>query len=509
MVEKTFAEQLRVTLVMCTLALVAACGGAGGGGPGSGGETAPSALSYASPQAYLVGTAIATLTPTVTGNVSAYSVSPALPAGMVLNTVNGQISGAPTAAAVAALYRVTAQNSAGSTGFDLSIAVTAPVLFWLEPTSSTLIGAGQSIDVFAALKASGADPYPAYVDSTQVSWTSSNPGVAAVSASGVVTGSSPGSTVITARYQANASQLTVQVSGNWLTHTIAVTGQGLRRYAVYAPDFGGTSTPRPAIVSLHGGGGSALIQAASTQLAKLAQLQQVYVVFLEGSGLIQTYNAGACCGYAQTNNVDDVQYVGRVLDDLAGRYNVDTAKTYASGFSNGGMMTHRLGCAMADRFAGIAAVGGGSAQFDNNRTQYYACNPARPIPVLHIHATNDRNFPFAGGHGDGLSGTDYYPIDATISDWLARNNVTNQATIERPTATTTCSRYSVPADPGRPSARVTLCKIDPVDVFDPVREIVFGGGHSWPGGVRSPSPKSDVPVVDFDASAYLWAFFNS
>jgi hypothetical protein len=37
---------------------------------------------------------------------------------------------------------------------------------------------------------------------------------------------------------------------------------------------------------------------------------------------------------------------------------------------------------------------------------------------------------------------------------------------------------------------------------------VFGGGHSWPGGVRSPSANSDVPIADFDASTYIWSQLN-
>src|SRR5262245_53667347 len=47
--------------------------------------TAPSGLSYPSPQTYVVGAAITPLNPTVTCTVTSYSVSPALPAGLVLD----------------------------------------------------------------------------------------------------------------------------------------------------------------------------------------------------------------------------------------------------------------------------------------------------------------------------------------------------------------------------------------------------------------------------------------
>ena len=128
--------------------------------------------------------------------------------------------------------------------------------------------------------------------------------------------------------------------------------------------------------------------------------------------------------------------------------------------------------------------------------------------MLHIHATNDRNYPYEGGYGDGLSETDFYPIDSTIADWIARNNVSAVATIENVTATTTCYRYATPANAAVSSAPVVHCINDPPDNYDAVNDIVFGGGHSWPGGVRSPAASSDVPIADFDANAYLWRFFD-
>jgi hypothetical protein len=109
---------------------LSACGGGGGGGKssGSGGPPPPpatpppSALSYASPQNYDVGTAITPLDPTVTGTVTSYSVAPALPAGLSLDAATGRISGTPTQPA-RATHTVTATNGGGSTTFALTIAV--------------------------------------------------------------------------------------------------------------------------------------------------------------------------------------------------------------------------------------------------------------------------------------------------------------------------------------------------------------------------------------------------
>jgi hypothetical protein len=90
---------------------------------GTGLIAAPSALSYLSPQTFTAGTAISRLSPTVTGMVSSYYVQPALPTGLVLDPVSGQITGTPTTVTPAANYLITAVNGTGSTSFSIGIAV--------------------------------------------------------------------------------------------------------------------------------------------------------------------------------------------------------------------------------------------------------------------------------------------------------------------------------------------------------------------------------------------------
>jgi polyhydroxybutyrate depolymerase len=496
--------------LLCVLLLgLAACGGGGGSTGGSTGTVAaPAALSYPSPQTAVVGMVFTPVTPTVTGTVSSYSVSPALPAGLALNASTGQISGTPTAATPTAAYTITAQNSGGATTFSLSLTVNPATTAALEPSAATTIGTGQRINLFFVQRVGGA-PYPSYVDGTLVTWSSSNPGRATVDASGNVTGVAEGATTITAQFQTFSLQLPVQVSGAWIARTLSVPGQGVRRYAIYVPSGLGGAGPRPALLAFHGGTGTAMGMAASSQLAKFAQERQIYAVFPEGSGTLQTFNGGACCGTAQSQNVDDVAFTRAVIADVRANYGIDAARIYATGFSNGGIMAHRLACGLADQLAGVAPVGGASGEFDGAGTRYYTCSPARPITVLHIHATNDRNYPYAGGIGsDGISTTNFYGVDATITNWIARNNVTNQAVEERIGASTTCRRHAAPADGSRPSAPVVICRVDPPDVYDTVNRIVFGGGHSWPGGVRSPTSNSDVPIQDFNANAYLWGQLN-
>jgi hypothetical protein len=85
---------------------------------------APANLTYDTPKTYTTGTAITPNTPSSTGGaVDSYAVSPALPAGLSLDTTTGVISGTPTTVTAAATYTVTATNGAGSTQGSVNITV--------------------------------------------------------------------------------------------------------------------------------------------------------------------------------------------------------------------------------------------------------------------------------------------------------------------------------------------------------------------------------------------------
>jgi hypothetical protein len=85
---------------------------------------APSNLAYPNTSIIAaVGQAITPDVPTVTGTVNSYSINPALPTGLTLNTGNGTISGTPSASAAQGSYTVSAQNLSGSTTATLRVTV--------------------------------------------------------------------------------------------------------------------------------------------------------------------------------------------------------------------------------------------------------------------------------------------------------------------------------------------------------------------------------------------------
>ncbi len=86
----------------------------------------PSHLSYPSPAKGAVGAALTPLSPRIAGTVEHYSVTPALPAGVVLDSTSGLIAGTPSVARMLAPYTITASSQAGNTSFVFLLAVAAP-----------------------------------------------------------------------------------------------------------------------------------------------------------------------------------------------------------------------------------------------------------------------------------------------------------------------------------------------------------------------------------------------
>ncbi len=210
-------------------------------------------------------------------------------------------------------------------------------------------------------------------------------------------------------------------------------------------------------------------------------------VYPHGSGpfaaRLLTWNAVTCCGRAMQQRVDEMAFVRALLDDLQAVANVDRARIYATGISNGGMMAYRVACELADRFAAIAVVAGEMTTLDD-------CRPARPMPVLVIHGSADRNLPYDGGVGAAALAPHEARSVAAAVDVLAparrlRRRRADRAAAARVTRLT----FASCAD----GSAVELVTIE-------------GGGHSWPGGDRL-ARFLDPPSPALDATDEIWRFF--
>src|ERR1035438_5818730 len=93
---------------------------------------------------------------------------------------------------------------------------------------------------------------------------------------------------------------------------------------------------------------------------------------------------------------DDIAFFNQMLDHLGTKFSVDASRIYAAGLSEGGFMSLRLGCALGDRIAAIAAVGAAMPKT-------MICLPSRPVPLVMINGTSDPVVPYGGGTEHNMS----------------------------------------------------------------------------------------------------------
>ena len=266
---------------------------------------------------------------------------------------------------------------------------------------------------------------------------------------------------------------------------------GITRYYLLhvPPSYTGRKTPL--VLAFHGGLGTADTMAEYYGWKPKSDREGFLVAFPNGasrlaSGKLATWNAGNCCGYASGSRSDDVGFTKAVIADIRQKANV--GNIFATGMSNGGMFSHRLGCEMPETFTAIAAVAG-TNNFDG-------CNPQEPVSVLNIHGLQDQHVLFYGGCGPECilkSETDYVSVPDTVSGWVMRDtcNKTPQRVLE--TEKAYCDLYTGCGG----NVSVSLC-------------VAKDGGHSWPGASTDPNPlERSTPSQAFSATDMIWDFFQS
>jgi polyhydroxybutyrate depolymerase len=168
------------------------------------------------------------------------------------------------------------------------------------------------------------------------------------------------------------------------------------------------------VLVLHGYGASGRQQAEYFGL--LADAEEHGYLLAYPDGLIDPrgsrfWNAtDACCNF-YGRAVDDVAYLGAVLDDVATRYTVDPRRVFVIGHSNGGFMAHRLACDIGGRLAAVISMAG--ATWRNPAS----CPAPAAVHVLQVHGDADQTILYAGSIA--------YPSAAdTVATWAQKNRCT-------------------------------------------------------------------------------------
>ena len=260
----------------------------------------------------------------------------------------------------------------------------------------------------------------------------------------------------------------------------------MRDYYVHVPS-NYNNEKMPVVMYIHGGGGN-VRSAYLDGMDKMSDKHGFLLVIPEGVGekklgeLRASWNGGEweggkCCG-----NADDVGFISKVIDDAKKNFNVDEKRIYATGISNGGLMTNRIGCELADKVAAIATVA--PAGIESN------CNPFRKIPVMDIHGTDDTCNPFDGSEpSNPICKTDYKRTshEEVINFWMKENNCSEKSNIIYNNGGALCISYTC-------SAEVVFCKVD-------------GMGHAWPSGFESKT-LGIYPVSQDISFDQMWEFFE-
>ena len=164
----------------------------------------------------------------------------------------------------------------------------------------------------------------------------------------------------------------------------------IREYYVSLPKD--TSKPFPMIINFHGFLSHAMDQQGFSQMDNYAHQNGIGVIYPEG--IKRSWNVGK----AILNDENDIDFVNALIDSVSLKYNIDSNRIYACGFSNGGTFSYELMCGLSNKIAAFGSVGG-NFSINENRL----CNIDREIPLIHIHGTRDRLQKYNHSDGDFLS----------------------------------------------------------------------------------------------------------
>jgi polyhydroxybutyrate depolymerase len=123
-------------------------------------------------------------------------------------------------------------------------------------------------------------------------------------------------------------------------HTRSIEiGNRTRSFIVHVPPSYDGSKPFPVVLGFHGGGSNAEQFARFSGHNEKDDEAGFIAVYPNGTGRFPrmlTWNGGNCYGYEK---VDDVAFVQALLDDLAKVAKIDEKRIYATGMSNGAIIS--------------------------------------------------------------------------------------------------------------------------------------------------------------------------
>ena len=181
---------------------------------------------------------------------------------------------------------------------------------------------------------------------------------------------------------------------------------------------------------MHGWAASAFETRNHTEITTLADEVGAIVVHAEGilvdnstinmGGNEESWNAGYCCADALEFEIDDVDYLRKVIAQTVAALPVDEDRIYLTGWSNGCMMAQRMALQASDLIAAVACTSG--------YLSFHDAEGYSPVPVMEIHGFIDENQHYTNNVNWGLLDENRRNLESMQSgaienmyDWAAYN----------------------------------------------------------------------------------------
>ncbi len=274
------------------------------------------------------------------------------------------------------------------------------------------------------------------------------------------------------------------------------SGGRKRTYDLHVPSGLAAAEPAPLVLVFHGGFTDGAFMEELTGFNAVADRERFLVAYPNGVGKHWNDGRTSAGSRAQREQVDDVGFVGDLLEDIGRDHPVDPRRVFATGLSNGAAFAHYLAARLARRIAAIAPVVGGIAE------EFAPLfRPEAPVSVCIIQGTGDPLVPWGGGpiNLPGKRGATV-STEAAIQLWVESNGCVPEPAVRNH------SVYDSPGDCRVRESRWSGGR----EGSEVVYYAVEGGGHTWPGGPQY-LPERIVGRVckGFNATEVIWQFFKA
>lgn len=254
----------------------------------------------------------------------------------------------------------------------------------------------------------------------------------------------------------------------------------IRGFWVHTPPGYDASQRLPLVINMHGFTMTGNQQMQYTRMNDHADAENYIAVYPDG--INGRWATGAFFGI--DHPYDDVGFLNAIVDLMTAKYNIDPTRTYSTGYSAGGFMSHSLACESSSRFAAIAPVAASI-----NFPIFNTCNPPRKIPVSFFNGLAD-NVVSVTGFPD-----QFPPLDDIIRFW-SNYDLCDPIIVEDTLPNTNITDNS----------RVTLTIYPPCEGSSEVRFYkILNGGHTWPGAAPGVFGNTNQ---DISANVEMWNFFQ-